>query len=86
MLSPQEAAKGFIMVKQFVRRRDPNVRDGDPLPVDQYPLVASLYDAGIGYTDDQLGHLFDAIERLDLNRSTIVVFLSDHGEALGEHG
>ena len=44
------------------------------------------YDAEIRYTDQQLGRLFDALERLQLTERTIVVLLSDHGERLGEDG
>jgi arylsulfatase A-like enzyme len=35
--------------------------------------------------DEQVGKLLGALDRLDLRRNTIVIFMSDHGYNLGEH-
>jgi arylsulfatase A-like enzyme len=45
------------------------------------PEVSALYDAEIAYTDHWIGRLLG-----DLRRDTLVIFTSDHGESLGEHG
>lgn len=46
----------------------------------------ALYDASLAYADSVVGQVLVEVERLGLMEETIVVFLADHGEALGEHG
>jgi choline-sulfatase len=45
-----------------------------------------LYDGEIAYCDQQLGRVFSALKHDGVYDRTLIVFLSDHGEALGEHG
>ncbi|MBU6283536.1 sulfatase [bacterium] len=44
------------------------------------------YDAEIRYADGQLGRLFDFLRERGLDRDTLVVITSDHGETLAEPG
>jgi Sulfatase/Tetratricopeptide repeat len=44
------------------------------------------YDDEIVRVDTSIGKLFDELRRLRLYDSSLIVFTSDHGEGLGEHG
>jgi arylsulfatase len=49
-----------------------------------YPIA--LYDAEINYTDDHVNELLEFLDLLELGDNTLVLVVSDHGEAFGEHG
>ncbi|MFE5323265.1 sulfatase [Paenibacillus sp. NPDC056579] len=48
-------------------------------------LTAAYY-AMVELIDDQVGRMLEALERTGQLDNTIVVFMSDHGELLGDHG
>jgi arylsulfatase A-like enzyme len=48
--------------------------------------LRKVYDASVDYTDDLVGRIVDALRRNGLNDETVVILLSDHGQALGEDG
>ena len=53
---------------------------------DQARECIQAYYASISFVDAQIGRLIDALDSLGLAENTIVVFWSDHGYHLGEHG
>jgi arylsulfatase A-like enzyme len=48
--------------------------------------AVQAYYASISFMDAQVGRVIAALDRLGLAQNTIVVFTSDHGYHLGEHG
>ena len=40
----------------------------------------------IEQVDDEFGHMLEALENTGQADNTIVIFMSDHGEMLGDHG
>lgn len=61
-----------------------------PLPIDnpdpaRWPIRRAHYAAMIEIIDEQVGRLLDVLDRRGLTNNTLVVFVADHGEMLGEH-
>ena len=48
--------------------------------------IKEAYYATISFVDAQVGRLLDQLEASGLDKNTIVVFTSDHGYHMGEHG
>jgi len=73
-----ESFKRFTITEED---RRPNVPTGNPSPAD----VENYY-AQCEALDVQFGRLMDSLWKLGLDRNTLIVFTSDHGDTLGSHG
>lgn len=56
------------------------------LPEDEVRAAIAHYYGGCTMTDDMFGELIAMLEERDELDNTLIVFTSDHGEALGAHG
>lgn len=53
---------------------------------DEKREITRDYYAEIMLIDDQLGRLIDYLDKNNLRENTVIIFMSDHGEMLGDHG
>ncbi|MFC3164957.1 choline-sulfatase [Ciceribacter thiooxidans] len=44
------------------------------------------YFANISYVDEKIGEIIDVLERTGMREDTVILFVSDHGDMLGERG
>jgi iduronate 2-sulfatase len=61
-------------------------KEQDNLTDDLRRQCRQAYYASISFMDAQVGRVIDALDRLGLSDNTIIVFTSDHGYHMGEHG
>jgi choline-sulfatase len=62
------------------------LEDPEPVPRSAERRARVAYYSLCTFLDRQLGRILDALESSGLAENTIVVYTSDHGEQLGEHG
>lgn len=62
------------------------LKEQDAMTDDQRRAAIQAYWASTTFMDAQVGHVLDALDRLGLADNTIVVFTSDHGYHLADHG
>lgn len=53
---------------------------------EELAYAMALYDGEIRFVDDWVGSFMAAVRRLGLDRTALIVFLSDHGDEFQEHG
>ena len=61
-------------------------KDQDVMTDEQRHEAIRAYHASITFMDVQVGRVLSALDRLGLTENTVVVFTSDHGYHLGDHG
>ncbi|HVJ67795.1 MAG TPA: sulfatase [Caulifigura sp.] len=61
-------------------------KEQDKLTDDTRRQARQAYNASISFMDAQVGKVVAALDRLGLSDNTVIVFTSDHGYHVGEHG
>jgi arylsulfatase A-like enzyme len=87
---PESYAGLFDMedgLEEFLNRREfperfsgVHVQDAQPGP------MSNLYDGSIRLLDEAVGELFSGLKEKGVWEDSVIVFLSDHGQGLGQHG
>ena len=57
-----------------------------PQTDEQLRDMTANYYGMISLIDHQVGRIFDALDAMGQGENTIVIFTSDHGDLLGDHG
>jgi arylsulfatase A-like enzyme len=81
---PYEAPPGWR--GRFGPVPDEELLAEQPHTPDELATSVNAYDDCIAYLDDQLARIFDILDSNGLDRSTLVIVTSDHGEMFGENG
>jgi uncharacterized sulfatase len=68
------------------RTLDPRIPDVPGLPRDRVKQLLREYYASVHSVDRNVGRLLDRLDALGLTRQTVVIFTSDHGYMIGQHG
>ncbi len=74
------------LVEINVKLRKGKAQAAKLLSDEDVKYIASLYDAGIEYTDYQFGQFMAKLKKLGLLENTLIVATSDHGEEFFQHG
>jgi arylsulfatase A-like enzyme/Flp pilus assembly protein TadD len=69
----------------FLHYFDPHDIYDPPPPYDR-DIQSGPYYGEVGFADQEIGALLSSLRKLRLDSKTLIVLVSDHGEALGEHG
>ncbi len=59
---------------------------GVPLDAEELQEITDGYDSSIAWVDSEFGKILSLLKEKKLYDDSLIIFLADHGEALGEHG
>ncbi len=90
MLNYREPHTAYLPVRDEdwakVKDLDPKVADYPDLDVARAKKAMREYLASVAAIDRNIGRLLTTVDELKLRENTIVVFTSDHGYNIGQHG
>jgi arylsulfatase A-like enzyme len=67
-------------------QRGPSKRLGNIMGPEGIREYAAIYHGMVKYIDDQVGRILAKLDEHGLNRNTLVLFTTDHGDMVGAHG
>lgn len=85
-LNPPERFLEYYPLDHMELPKRGNKPDPFNLPDRQWQKIRRYYYDLISHVDHEIGRILSALDELMLTNRTIIMFLSDHGEYLGDHG
>ena len=81
-----EIPEGYLENLPLNYRHLRNERKMEHIPAATVQLARESYYAKVEWMDSVMGTVIETLRKSPLNENTIIVYMSDHGENLGEHG
>ena len=75
-----------MATKPTAQKLDHKALCGDNVSEDDIRRVTAMYYGMNTYIDHEVGRLLDRVDVLGLHDETLIIYVSDHGESLGENG
>lgn len=83
---PPDVPAGYLDSLPLNYKHLRNDRKLEHVPPETVKLAREAYYARVEWADDQIGQVLSALAASGCASNTVVVYTSDHGENLGEHG
>lgn len=83
---PPEIPDGYLDTLPLNYKHLRNDRKFERVPPETARLGLEAYYARVEWIDHQIGQVLDALKSSPFAENTIVIYTSDHGENMGEHG
>lgn len=81
-----EIPSGYLDTLPLNYKHVRNDRKFERVPAKTVKLALEAYYARIEWMDEQIGKVLDALARSPFAENTVVIYTTDHGENMGEHG
>ncbi|WJH34958.1 sulfatase-like hydrolase/transferase [Paenibacillus sp. CC-CFT747] len=85
--------EGELAEKSYFQQYDHKGAYGNPreypyaeMKAEDHRAIRAAYWAMVELIDEQVGRILEALEQTGQAEDTLVIFMSDHGELLGDHG
>jgi arylsulfatase A-like enzyme len=82
----EKERRGIPKKNRLILRLKQLAKEGHRFSPGEIKDVIDDYDSTIRFVDDEVGKLLDKLKEEKLYESSFIIFTSDHGEALYEHG
>lgn len=85
-IPPAEIPEGYLESLPLNYRHLRNDRKLEHLPASTVQLARESYYAKVEWMDSLMGTVIETLRKSPLYENTIIIYMSDHGENMGEHG